>query len=181
MVKLIPEMTAIEIDRFRDRIKIVDSGCHEYQGALNEVLYGVVCIPRNGRKTTYKAHRIAYKLHYGIDPADLFVCHTCDNPGCCNPAHLWLGTNKENIHDSIAKKRNSPPPPMGGWNRIPLSDEALRLLGTISDLKMAELFGSTKHKYQNERRRLGIPSCASVTGNDGKFRKGGKTKYGNNT
>ncbi len=58
----------------------------------------------SGKK--YYAHRLAYYLHYGEDPGSHFVCHSCDNPICCNPHHLWLGTNSENGHDKIRKGRN---------------------------------------------------------------------------
>lgn len=44
----------------------------------------------------WQAHRIAYFLHNGVDPLEWKVCHTCDNPPCCNPNHLILGTPKIN-------------------------------------------------------------------------------------
>lgn len=53
----------------------------------------------------FVASRVAYKLHYCIDPGELQVCHTCDNPICCNPHHLFLGTNLDNINDKVAKDR----------------------------------------------------------------------------
>lgn len=56
------------------------------------------------------AHRYAYELTYGTIPeseTEFVVMHTCDNPPCCNPRHLRLGTDRDNIHDCIAKGRNS--------------------------------------------------------------------------
>lgn len=58
---------------------------------------------RDGFITT--AHRIAYKLAKG-DPGGLFVLHRCDNPSCCNPNHLLLGSHKDNMADMRAKKRS---------------------------------------------------------------------------
>lgn len=60
-----------------------------------------------GRFGQRLAHRIAYELHTGIDPKEMFVCHTCDNPPCCNPSHLFLGTAQNNSDDMKAKDRQN--------------------------------------------------------------------------
>lgn len=51
------------------------------------------------------AHRAAYFFARSEDPAGRDVCHSCDNPPCCNPQHLWLGDAKANVADMIAKGR----------------------------------------------------------------------------
>jgi hypothetical protein len=63
----------------------------------------------------YKAHRIAYSLYVGEfinndsrkSYHGLCVLHSCDNPTCCNPAHLFTGTHEDNMQDMIKKKRRN--------------------------------------------------------------------------
>lgn len=89
--------------RFWPKVQKAD-GCWLWQAALNAQGYGKIQL--RGR-ITMGAHRIAYYLTTGVDPGQgLLVCHTCDNPPCCNPEHLFLGTYQDNRRDCVNKRRH---------------------------------------------------------------------------
>lgn len=76
------------------------TGCWYWDGSRTNLGYGKVYW--QGRK--WNAHRLACTLLVG-EPGDLHVCHSCDNPGCVNPAHLFLGTARDNARDMVSKGR----------------------------------------------------------------------------
>lgn len=83
-------------------VKIPEAGCWIWEGALSAG-YGSF---RNTRKEpTKSAHRESYKAFYGNIPKGMHVLHRCDVRACCNPHHLMLGTNQDNIEDSVRKGR----------------------------------------------------------------------------
>ena len=72
-----------------------------------KLLYGYF---RLSRKPSLKvsSHRYSYAIHKGAIPDDLYVLHNCpggDNSLCCNPAHLWVGTQSQNLLDASSKGR----------------------------------------------------------------------------
>ena len=98
-------------DRFFKKIKInPENGCWEFQGALSRFGHGRIGF----RLKIYLTHRLSYEIHNGPIPEGLNVCHKCDNPPCCNPEHLFLGTQNDNVLDAVKKGRMKAYPVMKG-------------------------------------------------------------------
>jgi hypothetical protein len=81
----------------------------------------------------HRAHRLAWSLTHS-DPGKLSVCHTCDNIICCNPAHLYAGTHKQNMMDKCLRGRVS--------TKLTRDDvrEIKRLIGTMPNVEIAAKF-----------------------------------------
>lgn len=90
--------------RFWAKVKKT-STCWLWTGAVNRQGYGVARFVLNGRAPN-KAHRVSWMLHHGpLLLPEIFVLHRCDVPPCVNPAHLYLGTSKDNTQDAISRGR----------------------------------------------------------------------------
>lgn len=87
--------------RFEEKVKKMDSGCHEWQSVLHRDGYGKFYY--NGNQIP--AHRAAYQIYKG-EIGGFMVLHTCDNRLCVNPEHLYLGNAKQNTADMHERGRN---------------------------------------------------------------------------
>lgn len=119
--------------------------CWPWTGCRNPQGYGYIG-DGNGKVT--RPHRVAYELANGSIPAGLLVCHHCDNPPCCNPKHLFIGTHQDNADDCLRKGRNRNVPMPGEENpqaKLTEGDvkKILALGGTMSNRAIARHLGVT--------------------------------------
>lgn len=124
-----------------------NTGCWLWGGLSTADGYGVFKpkIIKDILKTP-TAHRVSYLFFKGDFEKSLCVLHSCDNPACVNPDHLWLGTQIENIRDRTVKGRSARQGPRG--ERAPMSvlkkhqiPEILSLKGKVRQLEIAKQFG----------------------------------------
>lgn len=90
-----------EVRRFSGRL-VRTSECWLWPGKKASDGYGRVWTRAHG---FVLAHRLAYTVWREPIPDGLRICHHCDNPPCCNPSHLFVGTQLRNIRDMVAKGR----------------------------------------------------------------------------
>lgn len=86
-----------QTDTFDEYVCKMPSGCWEWSGYRNYDGYG--------KYRQKSAHRVSFERFKGPIPEGMHVCHSCDNPPCVNPDHLWLGTREDNMRDRDQKNR----------------------------------------------------------------------------
>lgn len=119
-----------------------DTGCIEWTGTLTENGYGQLRL--HGKNVL--AHRLSYAVRHGSVPANMCVCHSCDNRPCCNADHLFLGTKADNSADMKAKGREASGEKQGSSKLTAVDVAELRrlLAAGKSQSAVAKLFGVSK-------------------------------------
>lgn len=137
---------------FWPRLVSGGDGCLEWPGERDSDGYG-----RTGKKTGSRgAHRVAWEATHGPIGDGMEVCHHCDNPPCCNPEHLFLGTRAENQRDMTEKARQARGVRSG---MAKLTDEQVREIRRLvtegaGREKIAGRFGITRQNVTHIERRV---------------------------
>lgn len=129
------------ITRFWRNVNVIDdeNSCWEWQASRTEWGYGRIYVGPEGRAV--RSHRLAYELEYGPIPDNMIVLHTCDNPPCCRPSHLVVGTFADNTHDMIRKGRQ----PKGENHK-----NAVLTAGDVQEIKRRILAKENQRRLANE-------------------------------
>jgi len=128
------------------------TGCYIWEEGKDKDGYGLFYA--NGK--TYKAHRVSYFLVHG-DPTGLCVCHSCDNPSCVNPDHLFLGTVNDNNQDRHKKgKSRNKPTPGESHNMAKLTNEDVLYIRASVDALQKDLAS---------RYKVSVPTISNIQNN----------------
>jgi hypothetical protein len=136
------------IKRFWSKVEITTPDeCWEWTARKDKDGYGLFTDKSTGRGP-WRANRYAYTMENGEIPSGMLVCHRCDNPACVNPAHLWIGSIKDNNRDKVLKGRGAIGEMNGNSKMSELDVRAVREMKKegIPALLLADWYGMSWHR-----------------------------------
>jgi hypothetical protein len=145
-------------NKFNRLIEKTDT-CWIWMGAVNSKGYGLVL---DDAGKLQLVHRLLHERVNGKIPPNASVLHSCDNPSCCNPVHLRVGSSKENMDEKISKNRDHSNRGTNHWNNRFTDDQILAIRNdTRTQIEIAKEYGiSQPHvsiiKNSKTRKILGI-------------------------
>lgn len=127
--------------------------CWPYSGARMPKGYGVFRFTWGNELS----HRVSWSISNARPPKDgLLICHSCDHPWCCNPAHLWQGTDADNVADMCAKGRHYS---MTNPERIPRGETQGNSKLTDASVRRIRELNKSGSSAREVARSLGVAPC----------------------
>ena len=136
-------------DKIQKNISINDSECWIWRGAKHRQGYGNISF----NKKNQLLHRVAWQIYKGDIPGNLLVCHKCDVTSCCNPEHLFLGTQQDNVDDAVTKKKFEKRAKLKRRNKLNYEQ--------VQEIKKLHSLGSTR-KELREKFSVGETCIAKI-------------------
>lgn len=130
--------------RFESKVTLVPfCECHLWTASKNKFGYGKFGIGKSG---WMMAHRYSWESTFGEIPKDKYVLHTCDNPSCVNPEHLYLGTYKDNAKDRETRQRGNHPSGISHGRNVLLESQIYEIrdafdTGNYSFRQLGKIYG----------------------------------------
>lgn len=144
-------------DRFWSKVDVRGkSACWEWKA--NKV-HGYGMLATKSKSAPIKAHRLSWMIHYGEIPSGMAICHSCDNPGCVNPNHLMLGTQKANMIDAAKKGK------MKFFHIGTGEDNNAAKLSNEQVLSLRKDYATGKFTYQEIAEKYGVSDAAAILRN----------------
>jgi hypothetical protein len=151
-------MGGINYSKYKDsllrRITISKNGCWIFTGVKDESGYGRILVGsrKDGSRRSDRAHRVSYRIFRG-NIGNLCVLHSCDNPACINPEHLFLGTKLDNSNDKINKNRH--PNVAGAKN--PNASHCMKEI-----MEIREKYASGLYSFAKLAKMYNYKGCSSI-------------------